>query len=450
MRILYIMTDPKLHQEWHGLRVYVMGLGRFGGGAGVTRYLAESGATVVVGDTAEPTQLSDSLGSIQDLIDSKQASCIFGPHRVEDLEGVDVVVVNPAVPMPWTNSFLADAERKGIVVTTEIEIVVRLLDPARIIGVTGSAGKSTTSAMIDCALYKLGHHCMLGGNIGGSLLSRLDELTQETLVVLELSSAMLYWLDRSNAFEKHEIAVGCVTNCSPNHLDWHGDESHYTNSKKVLLSSSRKSLLGPSLKQWSTDNSVVISDDDPLSESAVPGRHNRINAELAVRAVGLMTPHSKSAIQKVVGEFQGLPHRLEFVGVYAGVHFYNDSKCTVPDATLLAIEALGDRVLGSQIHLIVGGYDKGSDLSTLSALAPKLAGLYAIGATGKALYRSADSNAYDCGDLDKSMNMIRARAHKNDVVLLSPGCASWDQFTNYEARGERFVALASQLFTESP
>lgn len=448
MQVIYIMNDSQHHQEWSGLRVYVMGLGRFGGGVGVTRYLAQSDATVIVGDSADRAQLSESLRSIHDLIDSKKVKCVFGPHRVEDLDGIDVLVVNPAVPMPWTNSFVQQAAHKGIAITTEIEILLRLLDPSKIIGVTGSAGKSTTSAMIDYALNKLQHHCLLGGNIGGSLLGRLDELRPDTLIVIELSSAMLYWLERSRAFVDRKIAVGCITNCSPNHLDWHGDESHYIDAKKALIGSSHQSILGPSLRDWSTESCMSISEDMPLSASAIPGHHNRINAEIAVRAVGLLAPHSKSDIQKAVSEFQGLAHRLEHVGEFAGVHFYNDSKCTVPGATLLAIEAIADRVLESQIHLIVGGYDKGSDLSPLSDLAPQLAGLYTIGATGKDLYRSASSNAFDCNDLEKAMIKIHSRTRKNDVVLLSPGCASWDQFPNYEARGNEFVALASQKFVE--
>ncbi len=435
-------TEPG--QQWNGRRVYVMGLGRFGGGIGVTRYLAESGAEVVVGDTADESVLAESIASIQDLIDQGRVRCVLGAHAVGDLDGVDTLVVNPAVPMPWSNTFVLKAESRGVRITTEIEIAIRRLDPNKVIAVTGSAGKSTTSAMIDFGLTTLGFHSVLSGNIGGSLLGRLGEITPDTTVVLELSSAMLYWLDRSGYFESSTFSIGCITNCIPNHLDWHGDETHYIESKQVLLHACSHLALGETLVDWGSSSSQILTQSDAVAGCFLPGHHNAMNAGMAACVLAHQLPNGKHEITQSLREFQGLPHRLQFVGTHQGIGYFNDSKCTVPNATLLAVDALKTDRPSESIHLIVGGYDKGSDLSALSALAPSIGGLYTIGSTGQSIYDAAATNAYHCGDLLNAMNQIRDRASHGDTVLLSPGCASWDQFSNYEARGDRFMELAKQ------
>ncbi|MBO6514217.1 MAG: UDP-N-acetylmuramoyl-L-alanine--D-glutamate ligase [Phycisphaerales bacterium] len=433
---------PVQHQEWNGLRVYVMGLGRFGGGVGVARYLAENGAHVVVGDSGSRESLSDSIQALQEHIDSGRTRCVFGPHAFQDLEGIDVLVVNPAIPMPWTNAFILRAESLGIRVTTEIEISARLVNPDRVIGVTGSAGKSTTSAMIEFGLNRLGVHAMLTGNFGGSLLSRLSELETESVVVLELSSAMLYWLERSGYFEDHTFRVGCLTNCVPNHLDWHGDEEHYIQSKKILLKGARHRVVGPDLAAWVSGTVQLVTVSDAVKDCIVPGSHNALNAGMAALAVEHVYQGDRQSIESAVRDFQGLPHRLQCVGSYGGIEYFNDSKCTVPDATLLAIDALASNRKENTIHVIVGGYDKGSDLACISQRAPELAGLYCIGATGLSIAQGAPSKAHYCDDLENALRVIHKNSKPGDTVLLSPGCASWDQFSSFEQRGERFMQLA--------
>jgi UDP-N-acetylmuramoylalanine--D-glutamate ligase len=430
---------------WQGKRVYVMGLGRFGGGVGVTRYLASQGAEVRVGDSGTESALQDSIESIQGLINDQTVELIFGPHEIDDLDGVDVLVVNPAVPRPWENPFVCEAEKRGIEVNTEIEILYQQLDSDHVIAITGSAGKSTTSAMIYHALLRLGHRAVLGGNIGGSLLGQLEEIDADTWIVLELSSAMLYWLSRSGAFKEYPPKLGCITNCVPNHLDWHGDAEHYERSKRVLAGAAQRLVLGEQVRNWGGDDAIVVDQSNGVDRCAVPGTHNAQNAAIAANAVCCVTGAEYETVCDSVRCFAGLPHRLQLVGEASGVKFYNDSKCTVPDAALLAVDAMEELVDRSRVHLIAGGYDKGSDLSPISERSDGLAGLYCIGATGSGLAKMGGSNATDCGDLQTAMSSIKDRMREGDVVLLSPGCASWDQFENYEARGELFAELVRSM-----
>ncbi|HZW09033.1 MAG TPA: UDP-N-acetylmuramoyl-L-alanine--D-glutamate ligase [Phycisphaerales bacterium] len=427
-----------------GERVTVMGLGRFGGGLGVTRWLASQGASVLVTDVEPAERLRDSVAALDDLVAAGTVQLRLGEHREEDFAACDALVANPAVPRPWENRFIGAALRAGVRVTTEIGLVVeRLPRRERVIGVTGSAGKSTTTSMVAHALGACGQRVHLGGNIGGSLLGSIGGIGPEDWVVLELSSAMLHWLGAWSP------GTAAVTNVSPNHIDWHGSFEHYRESKRGILGRQEPgdgAVLGPTLGDWATGPGVRRTVLDPgagVDGLAIPGSHNRLNGAMAcavVRSTGLDVPDER--LREAVRSFAGLPHRLRLLGERDGVRFFDDSKSTTPEATLLALRAFEERGELGRVHLIAGGYDKGSDLSVVAARAPALAGLYAIGTTGPSLAAGGGERAVLCGTLESAMEQIERRAGAGDVVLLSPACASWDQFENFEQRGRMFAALA--------
>jgi len=441
-------------ESFEGRRVVVMGLGRFGGGVGVTRWLAERGADVLVTDKEPGERLEDSVAKIKDLVEGGRVQLRLGEHRVNDFTTADLVVVNPAVPKPWDDRFVGSAQAAGIELTTEIGLVTKLIGRDRVVGVTGSAGKSTTCSMIDHALRACGVESVLGGNIGGSLLEQAGRIGKKTVVVLEVSSAMLYWL----GMEGWSPRVAVVTNLEPNHLDWHGNEGHYRESKVQILAHQKQwdaAVLGYGVADWPVGagvERVVVGAGEGVTGCLVPGAHNGWNARLAVVAVKLAAARiagvslKDADVERAVRSFPGLAHRLRLVHEAGGVRFYDDSKSTVPKASVLAVDAIEHTLGKGTVHLICGGYDKKVDLSAISGLGERGV-LYTIGATGDGIAAGVKDSGrvVRCGTLDVAVREALARAKPGQAVVLSPGCASWDQFEHFEARGRAFEDFCRRM-----
>lgn len=404
-----------------------MGLGAFGGGLGVTRWLCQQGADVTVTDLRPEQDLTDAIASLG----STDCRFVLGQHQHDDFAQTDLVVVNPAVPHPWDNPYLQTALDAGATLTTEIRLLVTHLDRTRCIGITGTAGKSTTAAMTHHLLTHTGQHTVLGGNIGGSLLCDLKHITPDTWVVLELSSAQLHWLSAdAQGWPGWSPGIAAITNISKNHLDWHGSMAHYTQSKDTIF-------------RYQKSGEVVLRGahlPTPTLPLTVPGVHNQRNAALALAITEQAIDRTPDAA--AWHTFRGLPHRLSAIDAGPQPRFFNDSKSTTPEATLQAVHAFD---CPDRIHLIAGGYDKGVPLDAIAALAPSLAGCYLIGQTAPALAALQPEHTKDCGTLETAVRQAYQRMRPDDILLLSPGCASWDQFADYRIRGDHFTTLVRAL-----
>lgn len=413
--------------DLHAARITVMGLGHFGGGAGVLRWLVNQGAQVLLTDLRTRHQLAEPLKQISDLADHIQLH--LGGHDPHHFTNSDLIIASPAAPQPWNNPYLQAATHVGVPITTEIRLVTERLSRQRVIGITGSSGKSTTAAMLHHILTHADQRAHLGGNFGGSLLNTLNQIHHDDWIVLELSSFMLYWLGSSIGFpdargwSPHAAAL---TNLHPNHLDWHGTLDHYHHCKHNIF-------------RWQTpgDLAFTAAQQPPRPINLkIPGRHNELNAALALHIAQQTAGIDPAQAARALTTFTGLPHRLALIAEHDGMRFYDDSKATTPAATGLAVRAFNDP---SRVHLIAGGYDKGADLSPISQLGKQLAGLYGIGATGTAIVHAAGSRAVLCQTLENAVQTAITNMRPGDVLLLSPGCASWDQFDNYQHRGIAFA-----------
>lgn len=468
---------PPRDNDYLGLRITVMGLGHFGGGIGAVRFLAAQGARVTLTDLKSAAELSESLDQIAGL---SLEALRFGEHREEDFTSADLIVASPAIRPD--HPCLEAARSCNVPVTTEIGLFWRHC-PAKVIGVTGTAGKSTTSALIAHLLQSAGQCVFLGGNIGGSLLDKLPEIGPADWVLLELSSFQLMYLNA----ERRSPRVAVVTNFHPNHLDWHQSLEEYRHAKQTLLryQTPQDVAVLPTdteFVNWPTNGQRVefgCDVDGPDSVGVtrsglqlhlgdaieavhwehtrfrLSGFHNRLNEAAAV-AAAVAAGVAPQACAEGLRTFRGLPHRLEAVGEVGGVQFYNDSKATTPEAAIAALRAF-DRPL----IVLAGGSHKGADLSSFAAeLAGRAKGIALMGETAPALVQMINATAAEhdakaddsaahsrsgappevhlASDFRDAFSWAVSQAHAGDIILLSPGCASFGWFRDFEDRGCQF------------
>lgn len=427
-------------QDVKGKRVTVAGLGRFGGGTAVTKWLVEQGAQVLVTDRDPADKLAASVAELRGL----PVTFRLGEHRTEDFTNTDLVVANPAIPP--TNPYLMAARDAGIPLTTEIRLFIERC-PATVVAVTGTKGKSTTTTLLHKMLSQK-FQTWLGGNIGKSLLPDLPHIESHDIVLLELSSFMLEHL-RPMRWSPH---IALITNVSVDHVDWHGTPESYVASKKLILEFQRRDDYA--VVNENDETSITLAESTPAKVEffgtharkpfalRLPGDHNQLNAQAAfcaAHALGITFNEAQDAVK----DFAGLPHRLELVHEANGIRYYNDSIATIPDAAVAALDSFPDK----SVIQIIGGYDKKLPMQSLcTALASRAKAILTIGTTGPALaqsIRTANPGAavHECHELATAVKLARQLAKANDNIVLSPGCASYDQFANFEQRGDAFKQL---------
>ena len=337
------------------------------------------------------------------------------------LDGAGLMVKSPGVPREAP--LVGEAERRGVPIWSEVELGFRLLRP-RLVGVTGTNGKTTTSELLGVML-----RAPVAGNVGRALTDLDGELEPGTLVVCELSSFQLE--------DVHELAceVAVLLNLEPDHLDRYASFDDYRDAKLRIFERARAKVVP---RGSGLDGNEFAADDPLPAEPRIRGSHNRENAAAATAAARILGV-SDERIAEALSTFPGVPHRLELVGELSGVRYVNDSKATNVAAALRALAAYEDE----PVHLILGGSRKGEDFAPLAtALGPNVRSVHLIGETAGEL-AAAIPRAERNGDLAAALAAIDARP--GDVVLLSPACASYDQFRDFEARGEEFRRLVQNL-----
>lgn len=473
--------------DFHGMRVTVQGLGVFGGGVGAVEFLAKRGARVTVTDVKPASVLADSLRQIRDL---PNVTLQLGGHTQREFQEADLVVVNPGVPKNCP--FMQIARDRGVPLSSEMNLFWER-NRGQTVCVAGSNGKSTTTGLVHAILAagtalrdteqpqtNSGGAVWLGGNIGRSLLPEVDRIAPGDWVVLELSSFQLD--DLAPLEPKPDVAI--VTNFSPNHLDRHGTVEAYRSAKQNLLrwqSPDQIAILNqndPDVLNWPTKaRTFWFGQDDegrrglfaigfeaykrralfrsgmreqvlPMGNwLKLPGPHNFKNA-LAATCAALALGTGLPQIERGLSNFEGLPHRLQKVIETDGRVFINDSKATTPEATILALKSFSQPIV-----LLAGGYDKQLDLTVLARAVAggNVKAVALMGQTGAPLegrIREFDPTRRVTTKihvtLDGAFQWATSQSTVGDVILLSPGCASYDWFRNYEERGNAFAKLARE------
>lgn len=456
------MTIKDFKQKAKNMKIAVIGIGV--SNLPLIRMLADCGAVICAYDKRTKEQ----LGEVYDELCSLNVDMVLGENYLDKIaDGTEMVFKTPGVrcDMPA----IIEAEKNGAVISSEMELFFEVC-PAKIIAVTGSDGKTTTTSLIYDMLKRGGYNCYLGGNIGRPLLCDAENMTADDIAVVELSSFQLHTMKKSA-----DIAV--ITNVTPNHLDWHTDFNEYAESKKAIFKyqgsggrvilnfdngitrnfgegtdgatyfSSKEAVSnGYCLK----DGKIIRVCDGEFKDEVldintiyIPGMHNVENYMAAAGAVeGLV---SDDVIRTTAVEFKGVPHRIEFIRELDGVKYYNDSIASSPARTTAGLESFGEK----KVILIAGGYDKKIPFDDFGAVVnDHVKKLVLVGATSEKIESAVKGAAnysnlpiYRLTDFKEAAEKARDIAESGDIVILSPACASFDLFKNFEVRGDTFKEI---------
>jgi len=448
--------------ELKGKKVLVVGLGKSGLAAAL--FLRHRGAQVTVSDIRSAEALAKDIPALLD----EGIMVETGGHGLLTFRRQDLIVVSPGVPLNTPE--LAQVRSFGLPVIGELELAARFLK-GRILAVTGSNGKTTTTALVGEILQKAGIPTLVGGNIGVPVVGLIEQSTDETWSVLEVSSFQLESTDRFHP------SIAVILNITPDHLDRHGSFENYCAAKERIFAAqtaedflvlnadnervAEAAVRAPAMIYWFSiehpveqgawlDNGYVVYRSAkgaateqvmPLSEIPLKGAHNVENVLAAVVAARLAGAPA-DAIRQAIESFQAVEHRLEFVARIDGVEYYNDSKATNVDATTKAVAAFD-----SGIHLILGGKDKGSPYTVLAPLLrERVRAVYTIGSAAAKIESELRGvvSIHSCQTLDNAVGAAAAAARPGEVVLLAPACSSFDQFESYEHRGRVFKELVAE------
>lgn len=447
-----------------GITVLVVGLGRTG--EALCHFLLNRGAHVKVSEKT----VTEEIGRKITLWKQKGVNVETGKHVLESFLEADLIVPSPGVPMIPE---LEEAKKEGVKIISEIELAYRFLK-GKIVGITGSNGKSTTATLTHKILKDGGFEALLAGNIGTPLISLVEDSKDEHIFVTEISSFQLQHVKDFSA------SVSVFLNISPDHLDWHSSFAEYFEAKKKLLSTQKKegqAILNKDDPQvWSLNKEgpyqvyafsrndkvfpgsyiegdwIVVHDiqkERLMKTSEIPlfGIHNQENI-MASSLVGHIFGLPLAQIRESIQGFKGLKHRLEKVSTIKGIDFYNDSKATNVDATLKSIQSFDRKII-----LILGGKDKGGDFHKLkNAIQEKVKKIILIGEAKEKIGRALN-NAVPTENVSSLREAVRfgySEAKAGEVILLAPACTSFDMFRNFEERGEVFKqeVLALEKNTE--
>ena len=414
--------------ELKGKKVLVVGLGKSGLSAAL--FLRRQGAQVTVSDMRSAAALARELPALLEagiMVES-------GGHGLLTFRRQDLIVVSPGVPLDTPE--LVQVKAFGLPVIGELELAAQFLKGS-IVGITGSNGKTTTTALVGEILSGAGLPTQVGGNIGVPVVDLVDGSSPDGWSVLEVSS---FQLESTQLFHP-KIAV--ILNITPDHLDRHGSFERYAQAKeKIFQAQTRADSLVLNADNSRSASDAPIESILPLAEIPLKGTHNVENVLAAVCCARLAGASAES-IRRTVSTFKAVEHRLEFVATCNGVDYYNDSKATNVDASAKAIAAFP-----GGIHLILGGKDKNSNYADLAALLrSRVRAVYTIGSAASKIesHLKGIVPLVSCETLDRALVTASRAAHPGQIVLLSPACSSFDQFESYEHRGRVFKELVIEL-----